>query len=120
MDEPDCLALGRDPDAHPRPGAALSKSNGVMEGLARHPGRAGKVFRAAGPVGTVAAVGFDVYDVATAPPAKRVHVAAEAVGGLAGAVAFGAAGDFLGRKAGGSRSGRTGWVDIFTMRPMPI
>lgn len=77
----------------------------------------GRVFRAAGPVGAVAGVALDVYDVATAPPAKRVHVAAEAVGGIAGAAAFGAVGafvagpvgavalgavgNFVGRKAGG-------------------
>jgi len=100
-----------------KPGAVLSKANGGLEGLARNAGRAGKVFRAAGPIGTVAAIGFDVYDVATAPPAKRVHVAAEAVGGLAGAalggavgaaiggpvgaVVLGAVGDWAGRKAGG-------------------
>lgn len=44
------------------------------------------------PIGTVAAIGFDVYDVVTAPPAQRVRVAAEAVGGLVGGAALGAVG----------------------------
>ncbi|GAB7046701.1 hypothetical protein [Catenuloplanes indicus] len=87
----------------------LSKANGVMEGLGRNKALAGRAFRAAGPAGTVAGAALDVYDVATAPPAKRVHVAAEAVGGIAGAAAFGAVGavalgavgNWAGRKAGG-------------------
>jgi len=72
-----------------RPGAVLSKAGGFIEGAA-------PALKGLGAVGMVAAVGFTVYDIATAPPEQRTHVAvtegASLAGGLAGAWAGAAIG----------------------------
>jgi hypothetical protein len=86
-----------------RAGTVLTKANGVLEGASRG-------LKVLGVVGTVAAVGYDIYDIATAPPAQRKRVAAEHIGELAGGIAGAAAGAAIGGPIGAMVGGYLGSV----------
>jgi RHS repeat-associated protein len=79
-------------------GAALSRGATALKW-------AGRVGKGLGAVGLVAAVGYDIYDVAEAPPGERVeravHDGGELVGGLAGAAIGAEDGAVIGAIVGG-------------------
>jgi RHS repeat-associated protein len=74
--------------------SVLNKLNGAAEGAA-------PALKALGVVGTVAAVGLDIYDIAQAPPGQRVSMAVTDGASLAGAFAGAAEGAALGTMIAG-------------------